>query len=112
MPPTAGTGGERVFVQLGPPPTEPNQFNHPDAPRTYPPAVRERLAADAAEIVARYPQPKSAILSLLHLVQGEDSYLTPAGLGFVAEEIGRASCREREGCCRSDGMGTQGNRAP
>jgi len=87
MPPTAGTGGERVFVQLGPPPTEPNQFNHPDAPRTYPPAVRERLAADAAEIVARYPQPKSAILSLLHLVQGEDSYLTPAGLGFVAEVL-------------------------
>lgn len=87
MPPTAGSGGERVFVQLGPPPSEPNQFNYPDAPKTYPPQVRERLAADAAEIIARYPKPKSAILSLLHLVQGEDTYLTPAGLGFVAEVL-------------------------
>lgn len=88
MPPTAGSGGERIFVQLGRPPEEPNQFNHPGAPTAYPDEVRARLTADATEIIARYPQPKSAILPLLHLVQAQDSYLTPAGLGFVAELLG------------------------
>jgi NADH-quinone oxidoreductase subunit E len=88
MPPTAGTDGERVFVQLGRPPQEPGQFNHPGAPASYPQQVRTRLEADAKEIIARYPQPRSAILPLLHLVQAEDSYLTPAGLAFCAEQLG------------------------
>jgi len=87
-PPTAGTGGERQFIQLGRPPEEPGQFNHPGAPRSYPDEVRTRLEADAKEIIARYPQPRSAILPLLHLVQAEDSYLTPAGLAFCAEQLG------------------------
>lgn len=85
MPPTAGTDGNRVFVQLGRPPEEPNQFSHPGAPQSYPDEVRARLVADAEEIIARYPQPRSAMLALLHLVQAEDSYLTPAGLAFIAE---------------------------
>lgn len=93
MPPTAGTGGERIFLQLGPPPEEPNQFNHPGAPKTYPADVRARLQADAAQIIARYPQPKSAILSLLHLVQAEDTYLTPAGLAFCAEQLDLTSAQ-------------------
>jgi NADH-quinone oxidoreductase subunit E len=90
-PPTAGTGGERVFIQLGPPPEEPGQFNHPGAPQSYPDEVRTRLAADAKEIIARYPQPRSAILPLLHLVQAEDSYLTGAGLAFCADQLGLTS---------------------
>jgi NADH-quinone oxidoreductase subunit E len=88
MPPTAGTDGERVFVQLGRPLEETEQFNHPGAPQSYPDEVRTRLEADAKEIIARYPQPRSAILPLLHLVQAEDSYLTPAGLAFCAEQLG------------------------
>ena len=88
MPPTAGTDGQRVFLQLGRPPEEPGRFNHPGAPQSYPPDVRERLEADAAEIIARYPQRRSAILPLLHLMQAEDSYLTPAGLTLVAELLG------------------------
>lgn len=88
MPPTAGTDGKRVFLQLGRQPEEPNQFNHPDAPRRYSPDVRARLEADAKEIIGRYPQPRSAILPLLHLVQSEDTYVTPAGLSFVAELLG------------------------
>ncbi len=87
LPPTAGTGGERVFIQLGRPPQEPGQFNA-DAPRSYSDEVRARLEADAKEIIARYPQPRSAILPLLHLVQAEDSYLTPAGLAFCADQLG------------------------
>jgi NADH-quinone oxidoreductase subunit E len=100
--PSAGTGGQRVFVQLGRPPEEAGQFDHsPDAPREYPRQVRIRLEAEAGEIIGRYtaayqpadgaddnPAARSAILPLLHLVQAEDSYLTPAGLAFVAEQIG------------------------
>jgi len=88
MPPTAGTDGNRVFLQLGRPPEEPNQFNHPDAPRSYSDEARARLEADAKEIIGRYPQPRSAILPLLHLVQAEDSYITPAGMSFVADVLG------------------------
>lgn len=88
MPPTAGSDGNRVFLQLGRPPEEPNQFNHPDAPRAYSEEVRARLTADAKEIIARYPEQRSALLPLLHLVQAEDSYVTPAGLEFVAELLG------------------------
>jgi NADH-quinone oxidoreductase subunit E len=88
MPATAGTGGERVFIQLGRPTEEPDQFNYPGAPKSYPDEVRTRLEADAKEIIARYPQPRSAILPLLHLVQAEDSYLTPAGLKFCADQLG------------------------
>lgn len=88
MPQTAGTGGERRYLRIGRPPEEPGQFNHPGAPQSYPPEVRERLEADAKEIIARYPQPRSAIQPLLHLVQSQDSYLTPAGLAFVAELLG------------------------
>ncbi|BBZ23862.1 NADH-quinone oxidoreductase subunit E [Mycolicibacter hiberniae] len=91
MPPTAGTDGNRVFLQLGRQPEEPNQFNYPDAPTSYAPDVRARLEADAKEIIGRYPQPRSAILPLLHLVQAQDTYITPAGLAFVAELLGLTS---------------------
>ena len=58
------------------------------APQTYPPDVRARLEVDAKEIIARYPDKRSALLPLLHLVQSEDSYLTPAGLEFCSEQLG------------------------
>ncbi|HZE15309.1 MAG TPA: NAD(P)H-dependent oxidoreductase subunit E, partial [Mycobacterium sp.] len=86
-PPSAGTGGERLFLQLGRPPDEPGQFSYVGAPHSYPPEVRARLQADATEIIARYPQSRSAILPLLHLVQAEDSYLSPAGLALCAEQL-------------------------
>ncbi len=88
MPPTRGTDGERKFIQLGRPPEEPGQFNYPDAPKSYPAEVRARLEAEARDIIARYPQPRSAIQPLLHLVQAEDSYLTPAGLAFCGDMLG------------------------
>ncbi len=93
-PPTAGKGGERRFIQLGRPPEEPGQFeSDPDAPRSYPDEVRTRLEADAKEIIARYPQPRSAILPLLHLVQAQDTYLTPAGLAFCGDQLGLTSAQ-------------------
>ena len=41
--------------------------------------------ADAAEIIARYPQARSALLPMLHLVQSEEGYVTPDGIAFCAE---------------------------
>jgi NADH-quinone oxidoreductase subunit E len=81
-------GAGPVFLPLGPRPDEPGQFVVEGAPATYPPEVAARLDVDAKDIIGRYPVARSAILPLLHLVQAEDSYLTPAGLEFVAEQLG------------------------
>lgn len=75
-----------VDLTLGPRPDEPGP---PIAgPASYPPDVAERLAADAATIIARYPQARSALLPLLHLVQSQDGYLTKAGIAFCASQLG------------------------
>ncbi|GCE78008.1 NADH-quinone oxidoreductase subunit NuoE [Cellulomonas biazotea] len=50
--------------------------------------TRARLSADAAQIKARYPQERSALLPLLHLVQSEDGYVSPRGIAFCAAELG------------------------
>ncbi|RKE20712.1 NADH-quinone oxidoreductase E subunit [Streptomyces sp. TLI_171] len=55
--------------------------------KPYPPEVEQRLAADAAELIARYPQSRSALLPLLHLVQAEDGCVTPTGIRFCAEQL-------------------------
>jgi NADH-quinone oxidoreductase subunit E len=78
-----GPQGQPVFIRLGPPPDEPNAFVVEGAPKTYPPEVRARLEVDAKEIIGRYPDKRSALLPLLHLVQAQDSYLTPAGLDYL-----------------------------
>ncbi|WP_030258136.1 MULTISPECIES: NADH-quinone oxidoreductase subunit NuoE [Streptomyces] len=57
----------------------------PAAP--YPEEVHARLAADAAELIARYPQPRSALLPLLHLVQAEEGFVSPTGIRFCAEQL-------------------------
>jgi len=43
--------------------------------------------ARAQAIIARYPQPQSALLPMLHLVQAEEGYLTPAGIAFCAGQL-------------------------
>ncbi|KWW99479.1 NADH-ubiquinone oxidoreductase chain E [Carbonactinospora thermoautotrophica] len=50
--------------------------------------ARARLEADAKEIIARYPQSRSALLPLLHLVQSEEGYVSPDGIEFCAEQLG------------------------
>ncbi len=75
-----------VFLDLGQRPDEPGPPIHGLA--TYPADVTERLAADAATIIGRYPQSRSALLPLLHLVQAEDGCLTPAGISFCARQLG------------------------
>ncbi len=50
----------------------------------YDEATEARLTADSAAIIARYPQARSALLPMLHLVQSEDGYVSPAGIAFCA----------------------------
>ena len=42
----------------------------------------------ARELMARYPKPRSALLPMLHLVQAEEGYVTPEGIGMCAELLG------------------------
>ena len=44
--------------------------------------------AKAEELIARYPERRSALLPLLFLVQAEDGYVSPAGVAQVAELLG------------------------
>ncbi len=53
----------------------------------YPAEVLEQLAAEAELVVARYPQKRSALLPLLHLVQSVDGYITGRGIEFCAETL-------------------------
>lgn len=50
--------------------------------------ARERLIAEATQIIERYPQPRSALLPMLHLVQSEEGYVSPEGIAFCAELLG------------------------
>jgi len=54
----------------------------------YPADVRARLEADAREIIARYPDSRSALLPLLHLVQSQEGHVTRTGQRFCAEVLG------------------------
>ncbi|MFI6054938.1 NADH-quinone oxidoreductase subunit NuoE [Streptomyces violascens] len=51
----------------------------------YPADVRARLEADGREIVARYPDSRSALLPLLHLVQAEEGFVSRTGMAFCAD---------------------------
>ena len=50
--------------------------------------AEERLRKEAAEVVARYPQSRSAIMPLLHLIQSEDGFVSPRGIALVADVLG------------------------
>src|SRR3954470_435103 len=55
-----------------------------------PSVFSDQVRADAAELIARYPegQARSALLPLLHLVQSEQGYVTPDGIAFCADVLG------------------------
>jgi len=50
--------------------------------------VRSRLDAAAAQIISRYPRPRSALLPLLHLVQSEQGYVSADGIEYCAQKFG------------------------
>jgi NADH-quinone oxidoreductase subunit E len=45
------------------------------------------LSADAAAIKARYPDPRSGLLPMLHLVQSVDGYVSRDGILFCSEQL-------------------------
>jgi len=49
---------------------------------------RAALEADAGQIIGRYPQSRSALLPLLHLVQAEEGYISADGIAFCAGQLG------------------------
>jgi NADH-quinone oxidoreductase subunit E len=53
-------------------------------------AFSEETLIRAKEIVARYPEDRarSALLPMLHLVQSEQGFVSPEGIGFCAEVLG------------------------
>ncbi len=54
----------------------------------YPTETEARLRAEFVEIIARYPMARSALLPMLHLIQSEDGYVSPRGIGLCAEVLG------------------------
>jgi NADH-quinone oxidoreductase subunit E len=52
------------------------------------PPLTEQTRLEAAEIIARYPVARSALLPMLHLVQSVQGYVSPEGVAFCAEELG------------------------
>ena len=52
------------------------------------PPLTAQTEAEALEIIARYPQPRSALLPMLHLVQSVQGYVSPEGVGFCARLLG------------------------
>ncbi|MCE0540539.1 NADH-quinone oxidoreductase subunit NuoE [Kineosporia rhizophila] len=48
----------------------------------------ERLSTQSHEIIARYPQPRSALLPMLHLMQSEEGYVSPDGIALCAQILG------------------------
>ena len=50
--------------------------------------LTDQTRAEAREIIARYPRPRSALLPMLHLVQSEEGYVTPEGVALCAQELG------------------------
>lgn len=54
---------------------------------TYATDIRASLSADADAIIARYPQQRSALLPMLHLVQSQDGYVSADGIEFCAEKL-------------------------
>ena len=51
------------------------------------PPLTEQTRLDAREIMARYPQPRSALLPMLHLVQAEEGYVSPDGIALCAQVL-------------------------
>ena len=49
--------------------------------------VRAGLDPDAAQIIARYPRARSALLPLLHLVQSAEGYVSEDGIAYCAEQL-------------------------
>ncbi len=51
-------------------------------------SIDEKTIEELRALAARYPQPRSALLPMLHLVQSVDGRVSPAGIEICAEILG------------------------
>lgn len=51
-------------------------------------SIDEKTIEELRALAARYPQPRSALLPMLHLVQSVDGRVSPAGVEICAEILG------------------------
>lgn len=51
-------------------------------------AISETTRAELGELAGRYPQARSALLPMLHLVQSEEGYVSPDGIAACAQTLG------------------------
>ena len=56
--------------------------------RNFEPEVEARLRADAADIIARYPDSRSAVMPILPLIQSEERFVSPRGIVLAADVLG------------------------
>ncbi|HEX2027276.1 MAG TPA: NAD(P)H-dependent oxidoreductase subunit E [Nitriliruptorales bacterium] len=49
--------------------------------------LSEKTRATADRLIARYPQPRSALMPLLYLIQADQGYVTEEGIAFCAEKL-------------------------
>lgn len=54
----------------------------------YAPEVEAKLRSECAEIIARYPVSRSALMPILHLVQSVDGFVSPRGIVLAADVLG------------------------
>ncbi len=59
----------------------------PRARRPTPTTCSPSCMTTPTQVIARYPQPRSALLPLLHLVQSIDGYVSGRGIAFCAERL-------------------------
>jgi NADH-quinone oxidoreductase subunit E len=50
-------------------------------------SLSEATRVQAREIISRYPQARSALLPMLHLVQSEEGYVSADGIALCADEL-------------------------
>ena len=50
--------------------------------------ISDQTVAELRELASRYPQPRSALVPMLHLVQSVDGRISPAGVRACAEVLG------------------------
>jgi NADH-quinone oxidoreductase subunit E len=55
--------------------------------------LSEELRARAADLVARYPHPRSALMPLLYLVQAEEGHVSREGMQEVADILGLSTAQ-------------------
>ncbi|OLL74242.1 NADH-ubiquinone oxidoreductase chain E [Pseudonocardia sp. Ae168_Ps1] len=67
-------------------PTE-REFPAPPEPSPVSPTFDELTRARTKEIIAQYPEPRSALLPLLHLVQSVEGYVSQDGIRYCAEAL-------------------------